>query len=49
MVYTIHLQVQMDILQGQGPLDGTQAKIDWTKDSEYIRLYGKEGNKKSLA
>ena len=31
---------------GPGPLDGTQAKIDWTKDSEYIRLYGKEGNKK---
>ena len=25
---------------GPGPLDGTQAKIDWTKDSEYIRLYG---------
>ena len=31
---------------GPGPLDGTQAKIDWTKDSEYVRLYGKEGNKK---
>ena len=31
---------------GPGPLDGEQAKIDWTKDSEYIRLYGKEGNKK---
>ena len=26
--------------QGPGPLDGEQAKIDWTKDSEYIRLYG---------
>ena len=25
---------------GPGPLDGTQAKIDWEKDSEYIRLYG---------
>ena len=25
---------------GPGPLDGTQAKIDWTQDSEYIRLYG---------
>ena len=25
---------------GPGPLDGAQAKIDWTKDSEYIRLYG---------
>jgi hypothetical protein len=25
---------------GPGPLDGTQAKIDWTKDSEYVRLYG---------
>jgi hypothetical protein len=25
---------------GPGPLDGEQAKIDWTKDSEYIRLYG---------
>ena len=31
---------------GPGPLDGEQAKIDWTKDSEYVRLYGKEGNKK---
>ena len=25
---------------GPGPLDGTQAKINWEKDSEYIRLYG---------
>ena len=25
---------------GPGPLDGEQAKIDWEKDSEYIRLYG---------
>ena len=25
---------------GPGPLDGEQAKIDWTQDSEYIRLYG---------
>jgi|TARA_B110000438_G_scaffold294200_1_gene335246 hypothetical protein len=31
---------------GPGPLDGEREKIDWTKDSEYIRLYGKEGNKK---
>ena len=31
-----------------GPLDGTGTRepIDWTKDSEYVRLYGKEGNKK---
>ena len=31
-----------------GPLDGTGERepIDWTKDSEYVRLYGKEGNKK---
>ena len=29
-----------------GPLDGEREPIDFTKDSEYIRLYGKEGNKK---
>ena len=41
---------RMDII-GQNGNDGlhystSQEPIDFTKDSEYIRLYGKEGNKK---
>ena len=41
---------RMNII-GQNGNDGlhystSQEPIDFTKDSEYIRLYGKEGNKK---